>query len=106
MKAEQTGRLGYTFLQCDSRFRPHETFAFLVEVTDMYLSCEKGRDIQGERYEGRIRTEGKYGCIGSFSGHVFEAEIEAPFGKTSLKFLVNDSMHGQSAAYLPCHSRN
>lgn len=68
---------------------PFEERLYLVEAAvEMYVKKEKQKKIVRPDYNAVIKTDGKSGLLGCFSGQKFTGFVETSKGKCTLDFLV------------------
>ncbi len=78
----------YAFLVAPMRI-PFEERLYLVEAAvEMYVKHEKQKKIVRPDYEAVIKTDGKSGLLGCFTGQKFTGVVETAKGKCNLAFLV------------------
>ena len=74
-------RWGYTFLYTASHLSSKDIYDLMEQATEMYLTREEERVVNGRGYEGRLCTQGKYELLGTFGGVRFDAVLETNKGR-------------------------
>jgi hypothetical protein len=83
----------YAFVSFDGKLSIEDKLHFVSEAIRMYKAREKKRHVHGEKYEGVITTDGKRSLLGTFSGQVFNAEVDTNRGKSTLCFLLREKIN-------------
>ena len=84
-------RWGYVFMKTDSRLSQDEREELLLTAVKMELTEKKRITFSGDRYEGTMRSTGKIGILGAFTGSEYIADLDVEKeGRMNLKFLVDE----------------
>jgi hypothetical protein len=76
----------YSFLKSDA-LTPKERQFLVRSVAEMCFDGEEKRDVRMDLLTGSI-SRGPVANVGSFSGEVFDAELETATGHKALKIMV------------------
>ncbi len=84
----KNGDWDYAFLVAPGIIPFEERLHLIGAAIEMYLRKQKQKKVIRPDYEAVIKTDGKSGLLGCFSGQQFTGVVETPKGKCNLAFLV------------------
>ena len=90
-------RWGYVFLRAASHLDSDGLHELMLQAVEMFLAGETERQVKGDGFEGRLRTEMRYEVIGSLGGQRFDAELETAYGRDTSTFLVSEQTQGMGS---------
>ena len=90
-----SNRWGLVFLIAPMKI-PFEERVYLFKVAiEMYEKHERQRKVSRPMYSGVIETDGKYFCLGTFSGQRFTGTVETVKGEDRLSFLIAEHINAE-----------
>ncbi len=80
----------YFFLETSGAISIEDRVNLARNAFEMYVDKEWERDVEGDNFEGVIRTEGKIEYLVNFGGQRFDVDVDTSNGRSNLSFLVCD----------------
>ena|SRR3989344_6151726 len=81
------------FLKIEPSISLEDRLKLCYNSASMYMKKEEKRNVKGEKFEGVLRTDGKYHNLGIYGGREYIAQIETNSGKKELSFLVAERIN-------------
>ena len=85
---------GYTVLETATSISDEDRKYIMSHAASMYVEKTDTKKIGTANLEGIIKTNGDIAFLGSFSGQVYEADIETEKSREKLRFLVSEQGRG------------
>ena len=83
----------HVFLKSDARIPEEDRDHIVSTAVAMHFHKEREKRVEGEHYEGTIKTDGTYQCLGAFSGEIFNASLDVDgHGRIDISFLVTEKV--------------